>query len=41
VHFGTGQIETVERIEIKWPSGATQVLRNVNTNQILEIHEPK
>ena len=41
VHFGTGVVETIDRIEIKWPSGITQVLRNVSTNQLLEVHEPK
>jgi enediyne biosynthesis protein E4 len=39
-HFGTGKLEKVERIEIRWPSGAVQVLRNLATNQILEVHEP-
>jgi len=40
VHFGTGKLETIDRIEIRWPSGTTQVLRNVATNQVLEVHEP-
>jgi len=39
VHFGTGKIEKIDRIEIRWPSGAVQMLRNVSTNQILEVHE--
>ncbi len=40
VHFGTGKLEKIERIEIRWPSGIVQVLRNVATNQVLEVHEP-
>jgi hypothetical protein len=40
VHFGTGKIENIERIEIRWPSGIVQVLRNIATNQVLEVHEP-
>src|SRR2546429_7575492 len=40
VHFGTGMLEKIERIEIRWPSGIVQVLRNVATNQLLEVHEP-
>jgi len=40
VHFGTGKLEKVERIEIHWPSCTVQVLRNVVTNQVLEVHEP-
>jgi len=41
VHFGTGKITEIDRIEIRWPSGTLQVLRKVATNQALEIHEPK
>jgi len=40
VHFGTGKLEKIDRIEIRWPSGAVQVLRNAATNQVLEVHEP-
>ena len=40
VHFGTGKLEKIDRIEIRWPSGTVQVLRNVATNQVLEVHEP-
>ncbi len=39
-HFGTGKQEKIDRIEIRWPSGAVQVLRGVATNQVLEVHEP-
>ena len=40
VHFGTDKLEKIERIEIRWPSGTIQVLRDVGTNQILEVREP-
>jgi enediyne biosynthesis protein E4 len=40
VHFGTGKLERIDRIEIRWPSGTVQVLRNVATNQFLEVGEP-
>src|SRR5256885_11091067 len=40
VHFGTGKLEKIERVEIRWPSGTVQILRNVKTNQVLEIQEP-
>jgi len=40
VHFGTGKLEKIEQIEIRWPSGIVQVLRNVAANQVLEVHEP-
>jgi hypothetical protein len=39
IHFGTGQRKEVERIEIRWPSGIRQTLRNVKTNQVLEVRE--
>jgi hypothetical protein len=39
VHFGLGRARTVDRLEIKWPSGARQVLTNVAANQILTLAE--
>jgi len=41
VHFGTGQRKEVERIDIRWPSGVRQTLRNVKTNQTLQVQEPR
>jgi hypothetical protein len=41
VHFGLGSEETVERIEIRWPSGTIQTLTNQKTNQTLEVREPR
>ncbi len=40
VHFGTGKLDKIDRIEIRWPSGVVQLLRTVRTNQVLEVHEP-
>jgi len=40
VHFGTGKLEKIDRIEIRWPSGTVQVLRNVATNQVQSVREP-
>lgn len=39
IHFGAGKAERVEEIEIVWPSGVKQTLRNISTNRILEIRE--
>jgi hypothetical protein len=39
IHFGAGQRKDIERIEIRWPSGIRQTLRNVKTNQVLEVRE--
>ncbi len=40
VHFGTGKLEKIDRIEIRWPSGTVQVLHNIAANHIVEVHEP-
>jgi hypothetical protein len=40
VHFGLGKMETVDKIEIRWPSGRLQTLTNIKADQILEIREP-
>ena len=40
LHFGLAKNSTVEKIEIKWPSGKVQVLENVSPNQILTVKEP-
>jgi enediyne biosynthesis protein E4 len=39
VHFGLGSAALVESIELTWPSGIKQVLKNVNADQILTVHE--
>jgi len=40
VHFGTGNLKNVKKVEIRWPSGTKQVLTNVPTNQVLRVREP-
>ena len=40
LHFGLGDHALVDRLEIKWPSGQTQVLTGVKTDQILKVREP-
>jgi hypothetical protein len=40
-HFGLGRTSLVSKIEIHWPSGIVQVLRDVSVNQILNVHEPE
>lgn len=39
VHFGLGSEETAPVVEIAWPSGAVERLRNVRTNQVLTVRE--
>ncbi len=40
VHFGLGQETNVASIEIRWPSGIQQVLKDVAADQFLKIDEP-
>jgi hypothetical protein len=41
VHFGLGKTAKIAEIEIRWPSGIAQVLRDVAPNQRLEVREPE
>jgi len=40
VHFGLGPESSVQSLEIRWPSGIMQQLKNVKGDQILRIDEP-
>jgi enediyne biosynthesis protein E4 len=40
VHFGLGRNKEVRRLEIHWPSGIVQILKDVKGDQILTIEEP-
>lgn len=40
IHFGLSKNDTVEKIEVKWPSGKVQILENIKANQILTVKEP-
>jgi hypothetical protein len=39
VHFGLGQAEKVDVVEIRWPSGQVDRLKDVPANQIIEVKE--
>jgi len=39
VHFGLGSSTVVESIELRWPSGVKQVLKNIKADQILTVRE--
>jgi hypothetical protein len=41
VHFGLGRETRISSIEIHWPSGIQQVLKDVPANQFLKIDEPR
>jgi hypothetical protein len=40
LHFGLGDSPRADRVEIRWPSGAIQVLQGVAADQTLAITEP-
>ncbi len=40
VHFGLGNSEKIAEIQIRWPSGIVQTLKDVRADQILQIDEP-
>ncbi len=39
VHFGIGKAEKVELLEIRWPSGAVDTLKDVKPNQLIVVKE--
>lgn len=39
-HFGLGGQEKVDEVKIRWPSGVTQVLKDVPAGQVLTLTEP-
>jgi enediyne biosynthesis protein E4 len=41
VHFGLASERSAASIEVRWPGGAVQTLRNVPGNQILKVAEPQ
>ena len=40
LHFGLGRAAKVDAIEVSWPSGAKQTIRDAKVNQVLRIVEP-
>jgi hypothetical protein len=40
VHFGLGKEASAQRIEVRWPSGIHQTIKDVRADQILQIDEP-
>ena len=40
IHFGLGPNATADLVEIHWPSGILQTLRDVGADQILAVKEP-
>jgi hypothetical protein len=41
LHFGLGAARRLDRIEIQWPSGAHQTLRDVPGDRVVTVEEPR
>jgi len=41
VHFGLGAETRIRELEIQWPSGAVQLLKDIPADQILKVAEPE
>jgi hypothetical protein len=41
VHFGLGAVKVADEIEILWPSGKRQVLKDVAGDRIVSVKEPE
>ncbi len=39
VHFGLGDKEQVEKLQIIWPDGSKQIVANIKANQVLKIEK--
>jgi hypothetical protein len=39
VHFGTGAAKGLDTVEIRWPSGTVQTLKDVPADQVLTVRE--
>jgi enediyne biosynthesis protein E4 len=37
VHFGVGAAAVIPKVEIRWPDGTVQVLKDVKTDQVLKV----
>jgi hypothetical protein len=41
LYFGLGQATSVRRVEVRWPSGVTEILEEVDAQEILVLREPR
>ncbi|MFM2359105.1 MAG: hypothetical protein RLY16_1098 [Bacteroidota bacterium] len=39
IHFGLGAITNIDSLKVKWPDDKIQVVRNIKTNQVLELRQ--
>jgi enediyne biosynthesis protein E4 len=41
LHFGLGKDAKIEKAEVRWPSGRSQVLDNITAGQLYKVKEPQ
>ena len=41
VHFGLGDARVADEVEIRWPSGTVQTLKNVAADRVVQVVEPR
>jgi hypothetical protein len=39
IHFGLGKAETVDLLEVRWPSGQVDTLKDIKANQLIYVKE--
>ena len=39
LHFGLGESRKADRVEVYWPSGQVDVLKDVTANQLITVRE--
>jgi hypothetical protein len=39
LHFGLGSAARAERVEVRWPSGTVDVIKNLDADRIIYIEE--
>jgi hypothetical protein len=39
LHFGLGAAPVIERLEVRWPSGTTNVWTNLTANRVIQLRE--
>ena len=40
IHFGLANFNTLEKLEIRWPSGIIQTIEDIPANQLIKVVEP-
>jgi len=40
LHFGLGKVPTIEKVEIRWPSGRIQTMAGLTADKIYKVQEP-